>query len=135
MPIGKDRLNLLLDTHVLLWLMFDDPRLGIKQRKLLDDSRSTIYISAISIFEIANKVRIGKLPISKSAAESLKNVCEQFSFSKVELNFHHAQLAGLLSGQHRDPFDRMLAAQSIVEKLPIMSVDTKLSDLGAEVVW
>ena len=115
--------------------MFDDPRLGVTQRRLLDDSRNVIHVSSISIFEIANKVRIGKLPMSSAAASSLQNVCEQFSFSKVELNFHHAQLAGLLKGKHRDPFDRMLAAQSIVEKMPIMSVDTKLRELGAEAVW
>lgn len=115
--------------------MFDDPRLGLGQRGFLDDSRNTIFVSSISIFEIANKVRIGKLPMSSAASISLQNVCEQFSFSKIELSFHHAQWAGLLKGKHRDPFDRMLAAQSIVASMPIMTVDTKLRDLGAEVVW
>lgn len=115
--------------------MFDDLRLGPAQRTVLDDSGNTIHISPISIFEIANKVRIGKLPMSSTASLSLQNVCEQFSFSKIELGFHHAQFAGLLKGKHRDPFDRMLAAQSMVEKMPIMTVDVKLRELGAEVVW
>jgi PIN domain nuclease of toxin-antitoxin system len=115
-------------------MMFDDPRLGLKQRTLLDSS-TEIHISAISIFEIANKVRLGKLAMTSAAALSLENVCEQFSFTKIELNLKHAQTAGLLPGPHRDPFDRMLAAQSIVEKIPIMSVDMKLHDLGADVIW
>lgn len=115
--------------------MFDEPRLGVKQRAVLSNSDNTVYVSAISIFEIANKVRIGKLPMFKDAEQSLQSICDHYSFTKIELTFRHAQLAGLLPGDHRDPFDRMLAAQSIVEKMPIMSIDPKLRDLGAEVAW
>jgi PIN domain nuclease of toxin-antitoxin system len=116
-------------------MMFDDPRLGTEQRAVLSAFDNAIFVSSISIFEIANKVRIGKLPMAQGAENALQNVCEQFSFHKVDLSFEHSQLAGLLPGPHRDPFDRMLAAQSIIEKMPIMSVDSKLADLGAEVVW
>jgi PIN domain nuclease of toxin-antitoxin system len=128
-------LNLLLDTHALLWMMFADARLGQAQARLIADEANAIYISSISIFEIANKVRIGKLPMTLAGASALDSVCDQFAFLPLHLSIHHAQRAGLLAGPHRDPFDRMLAAQSIIEKIPIVTVDAKLRELGADVVW
>ena len=115
--------------------MFEDGRLGKTQAALIEQPENTIFVSSISIFEIANKARIGKLPMTPASARALNSVCEEFGFAPLELTIEHGQRAGLLPGRHRDPFDRMLAAQSIVERMPIMTVDAKLRELGAEVVW
>jgi PIN domain nuclease of toxin-antitoxin system len=128
-------LNLLLDTHVFLWFLFDDERLGDKQNGLLDDSSIHKYLSSVSIFEIATKVRSGKLIIPPLYAGRLSAIYNDFYFLPIEVGVLHAELAGNLVGTHRDPFDRLLAAQSMVENMPIMTVDSKLRELGAEVVW
>jgi PIN domain nuclease of toxin-antitoxin system len=128
-------LNLLLDTHAFLWLMFGDPRLGPKQLQSIEHPERTVHVSSVSIFEIANKVRIGKLPMTGKAADALANICEEFSFRRLDLTIRHAQVAGLLPCPHRDPFDRMLAAQAIIEDMQVMTVDAQIAALGAKVVW
>jgi PIN domain nuclease of toxin-antitoxin system len=129
------RLNLLLDTHVFLWLLFDDAQLGPSQRELLKDTANKKFVSSVSIFEIATKARIGKLTIPALYAGRLSAIYSDFEYLPLSLSVLHAEMAGNLIGTHKDPFDRMLAAQSIVENMPIMTVDVKLRELGAEVVW
>ncbi len=129
------RLNLLLDTHVFLWLLFDDAQLGQKQNEILDDPSIVKYLSAVSIFEIATKAKIGKLVLPPLYAGRLSAIYSDFYFMPMAVSVLHAEMAGNLVGAHKDPFDRLLAAQSIVENMPIMTVDAKLRELGAEVVW
>ena len=128
-------MNLLLDTHVFLWLLFDDAQLGQKQNEVLDDPSINKYLSSVSICEISTKARSGKLTIPALYAGRLSAIYADFNFSPMSVSVLHAELAGNLVGTHKDPFDRLLAAQSIVENMPIMTVDTKLRELGAEVVW
>ena len=128
-------MNLLLDTHVFLWLLLDDERLGQKQNDLLDDPSIDKYLSSVSIFEIATKARGGKLILPPLYAGRLSAVYNDFYFLPMTVGVPHAELAGNLVGAHKDPFDRPLAAQSIIENMPVMTVDLKLRELGAEVVW
>ena len=128
-------MNLLLDTHVLLWLLFDDDRLGTSQRNFVRDPSAKNYVSSVSIFEIATKAKSGKLILPPLYAGRLSAIYTDFDYLPMTLNVLHAELAGNFVGTHKDPFDRLLAAQSIVENMPIMTVDTKLRELGAEVVW
>ena len=128
-------MNLLLDTHVFLWLLFDDDRLGQKQNELLDDQSINKYLSSVSIFEIATKARSGKLILPPLYAGRLSAIYNDFEYLPLAVGVLHADIAGNLVSTHKDPFDRLLAAQSIVENMPIMTVDAKLQELGAEVVW
>ena len=128
-------MNLLLDTHVLLWLLFDDDRLGTSQRNFVRDPSAKNYVSSVSIFEIATKAKSGKLILPPLYAGRLSAIYTDFDYLPMTLNVLHAELAGNLVGTHKDPFDRLLAAQSIVENMPIMTGDTKLRELGEEVVW
>ena len=128
-------MNLLLDTHVFLWLLFDDDRLGQKQNELLDDQSINKYLSSVSIFEIATKARSGKLILPPLYAGRLSAIYNDFEYLPLAVGVLHADMAGNLVSTHKDPFDRLLAAQSIVENMPIMTVDAKLQELGAEVVW
>jgi len=129
------RLNLLLDTHVFLWLLFDSEQLGQKQNEILDDPSINKYLSSVSISEISTKVRSGKLTVPTLYVGRLSAIYADFNFSPMSVTVLHAEMAGNFVSSHKDPFDRLLAAQSIVENMPIMTVDAKLRELGAEVVW
>ncbi len=128
-------MNLLLDTHVLLWFFYNDERLGEDRADLIEDPGNQVFVSSVSACEIANKVRIGKLVHTESFAREFAKVCTEHGFKPLLLNHDHATRAGLLPGAHCDPFDRLLAAQSMIEKMPIMTIDSRIRELGAEVVW
>lgn len=128
-------MDLILDTHVLVWLLIGDNRLGSAQAKLIDDPGNRIFISAVSGFEIANKFRTGKMPEAGPILKLADENFAAFDWAHLPVSLLHARRAGSLRGPHRDPFDRMLAAQSIIENVPVMTVDPSLKDLGARVVW
>ncbi len=126
---------LLLDTHIFLWQILEDQRLGQKQNRIINDPANTVYLSAVSIFEMSIKAGLGKLGLPARYQGNLLLIYEDFDYLPLNVSPAHGNAAGFLPGPHRDPFDRLLAAQSIVEKIPIMSVDVKLRDLGADVIW
>ncbi len=128
-------MKFLLDTHVLLWWWAEPEKLSARVLALLRDRANEILVSSASAWEIATKYRIGKLP---SAGPILVEWEERMAvdlFRELPMSAAHALRAGSLSGERRDPFDRMLAAQAIIEGLPIASNDALLSALGAEVFW
>jgi PIN domain nuclease of toxin-antitoxin system len=128
-------LNLLLDTHVLIWILVDSPSLGPAQRRIVDDEENRIFVSAASMFEMFTKQRIGKLILPPAFLAQPESIFDDFSFSPLQVTPGHAALAGKLEGDHRDPFDRLVAAQSMAEKMPVMTVDIRIKELGARVVW
>ena len=89
----------------------------------------------MSAFEISYKVRIGKLDAAKELVERFDEVCEKARLVPLSLSPAHALRAGQLNGEHFDPFDRMIAAQAIVEGVPVLTVDRQIGALGAETVW
>jgi PIN domain nuclease of toxin-antitoxin system len=128
-------MDLILDTHALIWFFSAHPDLAEAQRKVLGDDKNRIFISSVSAFEIATKYRIEKLPEAKFLYENFKSVLSDFNYLPLAVTPDHGLLAGALKGDHRDPFDRLLAAQSIIEGIPVMTVDAAIKDLGAEVLW
>ena len=126
---------LLLDTHVFLWQVFRDERLEERQMAILNDPKNTIFLSAVSIFEMSIKAGIGKLDLPTRYRMNLMLIYEDFDFKPLHVSPEHGSTAGFLPSPHRDPFDRLLAAQSMVENIPIMTVDTEIKALGAEVIW
>lgn len=128
-------MRLLLDTHALLWWLFDDPQLSLFARKAIAAAGNQILVSSASAWEIATKYRIGKLPEAGDIVEKLPLYLRKERFEVLPISIDHALKAGLLPGPHRDPFDRMLMAQAELEKIPVITVDPVFTQYGVRVVW
>jgi PIN domain nuclease of toxin-antitoxin system len=128
--VGKVRL--LLDTHVLIWWLGNAAELSPRLRSAVADPANDIFVSSVSAFEITTKFRIGKLPSAALLAMDVPGHVERAGFLELPLASAHAARAGLLSHAHRDPFDRLLAAQALVEGLRIASVDKVFDQLMVE---
>lgn len=125
---------MLLDTHMFLWWLFDDSRLPGKIRKYIQNIDNSVYVSAASVWEIATKYRLGKLPEASSVAKDVPKWIEKAGFQALNVIPAHAQLAGSWNISHRDPFDRMLAAQARLEKMPLASIDSAMHNFPIEIV-
>ncbi len=128
-------MRFLLDTHAWLWWAFDDPSLPKMMRAIIAEPDHQIFISAASAWEIATKFRIGKLPSANVLVQDLDGWRKRCGFIELPVSVPHAQKAGMWANPHRDPFDRMLAAQSAIEQLPCISADPALVSFGISVVW
>ncbi len=113
----------LIDTHILLWWLFNDPKLDDISREIIKNPNSQIFVSSASAWEIATKHRIGKLPEAKELIENYAQTLEKARFLELSITNAHAIRAGLLPITHRDPFDRMIMAQGELENLPIITHD------------
>jgi PIN domain nuclease of toxin-antitoxin system len=127
--------RLLLDTHALLWWAFGSPELSRRANALIADRANTIYVSSASAWEISIKHRLGRLPEAAVLVQDMAGWFERAGLVELPITVAHAQRAGGLPQPHRDPFDRMLAAQSLLEDLPIMGRDEVLKDFGVALVW
>jgi PIN domain nuclease of toxin-antitoxin system len=123
-------MRLLLDTHIVLWWLLADKQLPLLARKLVSDRGNTIFVSAVSIWEIRLKESLGKLSVP--ADFELRLNAE--SFEALPLTAKHAHAAGTLPWHHRDPFDRMLVAQAQVEKLQLLTADGVVGAYGSFVL-
>lgn len=123
-------MNLLLDTHAVLWWLNDDPTLSEAARIAISDPENTVYLSAVVVWEMRIKQGIGKLDLPDDFEEVLNG--QAFSALPVTVGHAHA-IAGLLS-IHRDPFDRMLVAQAVVEGMTIVTRDRNIAEYGIDVV-
>jgi PIN domain nuclease of toxin-antitoxin system len=128
-------MNLLQDTHALVWHFLDSPRLPEALKEKIDDPETIVFVSAASAWEIATKFRIGRFAEAEALVSNLPGYIREYRFTPLPITFEHGWRAGLLSGAHKDPFDRMLAAQAIEEKLGLVSADPALAALGARIVW
>jgi len=124
---------LLLDTHALLWWANADRALSAKVRRLIEDDTTEVFVSAASAWEIATKVRLGKL--EWLSTDSVEAYCAGQGFSLLPVSFAHGERAGSWLTDHGDPFDRMLAAQGQIEDLPLATNDAKLKVFEIEIVW
>ena len=113
----------LIDTHILLWWIFNDPKLDQTSQNIIKDPKNQIFVSSASAWEIATKYRIGKLPEAKELLENYQATLKKARFLELNVTTAHALRAGLLPIAHRDPFDRMLMAQSELEQMPIITYD------------
>ena len=128
-------MRVLLDTHVFLWWLAGDRKLGRRMRTLLQDESTIALVSAASASEISTKVRIGKLPDADVVANDISAAIRGQGFEELAIRVVHAQRAGSLPGTHRDPFDRMLAAQAQIEGVPIFSVNAAFDTLGVPRIY
>jgi len=110
-------------THTVLWWLFDDPDLDSATRALIARPDNEVYVSSVSAWEIATKHRIGKLPEATGILRNYKRLSSKARFRELDITIEHALKAGALPGSHQDPFDRMLAAQSLLEGFSIVSRD------------
>jgi PIN domain nuclease of toxin-antitoxin system len=126
--------SVLLDTHVLLWWYNGGSLLSLKARKMVGDPARQVFVSAVSAWEIATKFRSGKLDDGGLVAR-FHSAMEENHFRELQVSVSHAIRAGLLEGSHRDPFDRMLAAQAQIENIPIISNDKALDEFSVLRIW
>ncbi len=128
--------GLLLDTHVLIWAVSEPDRLSPHARELIEDPANALLVSAASAWEIATKHRLGKLPGSARLVSDYRGALGRLGARSLVVTDEHALAAGSLSHAHRDPFDRMLAAQAVIEDLEIVTTDRLLAELpGVRARW
>jgi len=127
--------RLLLDTHAFLWWLDGDRRLSLKSRRLIADETNVVLVSAASAWEITTKARLGKLPGARDVAADVVGCLANQGFVPLDITVIHAQRAGTLAGEHRDPFDRMLIAQAQLEDVSILSDDRVFDDYGVRRLW
>ena len=125
----------LLDTHAFLWWLADSERISEPARIVMADKSNDIVVSAASAWEIATKFRIGKLPGCEAVANDIASHIAGQGFEELAIGVADAERAGLLPGSHRDPFDRMLAAQALARNLSIVSVDPVFDGFGVIRLW
>ena len=116
-------MSYLIDTHILLWWLFDDPKLHTDCRDIIRNPDHRIIVSSASAWEIATKYRMGKLPEAKQLVEQYLQILHQAKFLELAITTTHALRAGSLPIGHRDPFDRMIMAQAELESLAVISYD------------
>ncbi|WP_027355361.1 type II toxin-antitoxin system VapC family toxin [Desulfofundulus thermocisternus] len=125
----------LLDTHVFLWWITDDPQLSPRARKIISSGENKLYLSAASGWEMAIKARLGKLSLPDNPEPF---ILEQLAVNAIEplaVSMRHALHVYTLPDFHRDPFDRLLIAQAQLENLPIITADPKIASYPVEVIW
>jgi PIN domain nuclease of toxin-antitoxin system len=119
----------------LLWWLSDDPALTRADRKTIAETKNTLIVSAVSAWEIAIKVRLGKLPTASDLAADFSGVMEREGFQLLAISADHAIRARLLPGPHKDPFDRMLIAQAQAENMPVISNEVSFESYGVRRLW
>lgn len=126
-------MKLLLDTHILLWWLKADPRLTSKLRAVLEQAE-TLYLSSVVVYEAGVKVRLGKLSLDRSVAETMELARRNAGLVDLPLEAGHALLAAELPLIHRDPFDRLLIAQAKIEKLTLVSSDLAMQQYDVALI-
>ena len=127
-------MRLLLDTHAFLWFVAGDERLGRRARRTIEDDESEPLLSAASVWEMAIKAGLGRLTLPATVEEYVAmKLAEGYTILPVE--WPHAAAVERLPLHHRDPFDRLLAAQALVERLPLVTADSVFRRYGIKTIW
>ncbi len=128
-------MRLLLDTHTFLWWLDGDRRLSLRSRRAIAGAGGTVWVSALTAWELVLKRTIGRLPLAGDVAEDVAGAIRGQGFTPLDITFAHVQRVRDLPLTHGDPFDRMLAAQAIVEGLHLVSRDEAFDRLGVARFW
>jgi PIN domain nuclease of toxin-antitoxin system len=132
---GEPALRLLLDTHTLLWALGEPDKLSEVARRAVEDPANARLVSSVSAWEIAIKHRLGRLPGADTILSAFARHLRTLRATELPITCEHAILAGRLPHPHRDPFDRMLAAQAMLEGAVVLSNDHAFDGLGAARLW
>ena len=117
-------MNLLLDTHIFLWFVNDDSRLSDRLKDLIENENNFSYLSVASLWEMSIKYNLGKLTLAPSYEEFMEREVSESSINLLNIELEHLKINASLPFHHRDPFDRMIIAQSMAENIPIITVDS-----------
>lgn len=126
---------LLLDTHAFLWWLDGDPSLTTRARAAIDADPMKVHVSGATAWEISTKARIGKLPNALDVAADIAGCIAREGFQPLAVTVEHGQRAGALPGPVKDPFDRMLIAQAMLDDLQIVSIERAFDAYGVLRLW
>ena len=128
-------MRLLLDTHTLLWFLLNDPRLSPTAKALIRDPANDVSVSVASCWEMAIKSGIGKLKLAEPCSMLLARELPANMINLLPIELEHATSVESLPHHHRDPFDRLIIAQSISESLTVVGADTVFDQYGVTRIW
>jgi PIN domain nuclease of toxin-antitoxin system len=128
-------LRILVDTHAFFWWLTLDRRLSPRALEALEDQTNEVLVSAVIAWEMATKIRLGKWPGGAAIADDLDKTVHEHDLQALPITMAHARLAGSLPSPHRDPFDRILAAQSELEGAVLATADPAFRDFNVAVLW
>lgn len=125
----------ILDTHALVWWLYEPEHLSSRVVELVSDSQQQILVSAASAYEVTNKYRLGKWDAMAPLANAFEKIVSDQAMDLLSITVGDAAEAGMLQSDHRDPFDRLIAAQSVRGPYTVLTKDAKLAELGAITLW
>lgn len=128
-------MKVLLDTHILLWLSADSSKLSDRVKTIILEEQNSLFLSLASIWELQIKSQLGKLSLTRPLPDLLKQQCETNDINLLPIALEHIFTLNDLPHHHRDPFDRLLLAQSKFEKMPILSIDSIFDAYEVERIW
>jgi PIN domain nuclease of toxin-antitoxin system len=127
-------MNLLLDTHAYIWFSTNNRELSSTVKRLIEDSENSSYISIASLWEMSIKISLGKLSIDKDFKYIIQDLTES-GINLLPISFDHILMSSALPFHHRDPFDRIIVAQSLCEGMKLLSVDTIFDQYSSDRIW
>ena len=125
----------LLDTHTFLWFINDDLSLSALARGLIEDPENIIYLSIASVWKMAIKVSLGKLDLPSPFTNFINEQMRENNFTLLQITPEHARIVAIMPFHHRDPFDRLIIAQSQSESLPLIGIDAVFDSYSIKRVW
>jgi len=128
-------MRILLDSHALFWFIDGNSRLSVAAFEAINATDSVVCVSAVTAWEIASKFRLGKWPAAQALANDLAGIMSAHGFEPLPLSLEHARHAGLQQSPHRDPFDRMLAAQAEIEGISLVTADPAFRQFNVRTLW
>ena len=128
-------MRVLVDTHTFIWALQDDHRLPTKVKRILTSDTDELVFSLVSLWEIAIKIKTGKLNTIGSSVAYIRDEMNEYGMELLPIRYEHILQLESLPRNHGDPFDRLLVAQAISESLPILSGDRKLESYPAKLIW
>ena len=128
-------MTLLIDTHALLWFLADNPRLPSQIRERIENDTETVFVSMASLWEIAIKISVGKLNLGEPLEKVINIRLPEINVQILDIGAAHVAYVSSLPLYHRDPFDRIIIAQSQVEQMPLVSVDNKFDLYEIQRIW
>lgn len=126
----------IVDSHTFLWTILDDPRLSTQAREIVENPNVPLFLSQVSAWELTLKISKGKLDLNFAVHDLFTTELERFSIRMLPVEVAHlSRYVSLESVQHKDPWDRMIVAQCLVEEFALVSVDAKLDEYGVTRIW